>query len=139
MDRTTKLTIKCKIMTYPKMQKEVAEQIADISEKIGGTGISGGKSTAKKIKCWDDALIGVMSREDYLWCKSIEDAINYFKERDRREVSDTISSLYWHSGLNADGIAGRLYVSRATVYNYVDLFIETVHKFALKSGLILEV
>ncbi len=139
MDRLTKMTIKCKIMLYPKMQKEIAEQIADISEKTSGIGIGGGRSSAKGIKGWDIALIGVMSKEDYLWCKSVEDSVNYFKERGRGEVSETIDSLYWRSNLNADGIARKLYISRATVYNLVDLFMETVHKFALKNGLILDV
>ena len=90
-------------------------------------------------RSWDIALIGVMSKEDYLWCKAIEDAVKYFKERDRGDVSETIASLYWKSNLNADGIAQKLYISRATVYNLVDLFMETVHKFALKNGLILDV
>lgn len=135
MDKLTKITIKCKIMMYPRIRKEVAEQIADISDKIAcGNGI-GGKSTAKNIKSWDTALIGIMSEEDYLWCKSIEDTVKYCKEHNKDEVVDTIEALYWKNRGNADWIAIENHMSRRNVYNLVDLFMETVHKFAIKNGL----
>lgn len=139
MDRAVKLTIKCKIMMYPRMQKEIANQIADISEKIGGGGTGGGKTSAKQVKGWDIALIGVMSKEDYLWCKAIEDTIAYFKERGRDEVTEAIEALYWKHRCNADGFAIKYNISRATVYNLVGKFEEIVHKYAIKHGLVVGV
>lgn len=139
MDRETKTIIKCKIMLYPKLQKEIAEQIADISSKTGGIGIGGGKSSAKGIKGWDVALIGVMSEDDYLWCKAVEDAVKYYKERSRDDVVDTIETLYWKNKGNADFVAIKSHMSRRSVYNCVDLFMDTVHKFALKNGINIDV
>lgn len=139
MDRVTKITIKSKIMLYPKMQKEIAEQIADISEKTSGIGIGGGRSSSKGIKGWDIALIGVMSKEDYLWCKAIEDAVKYCQERNLQDVVYTIDTLYWKNKGNADFVAIRTHMSRRSVYNSVDLFMDTVHKFALRNGINIDV
>lgn len=136
MDRLTKMTIRRKIMLYPKLRNEVAEQIEDVGDKIHCGAMGGGKSSARKLSGWDEALIGVMSCEDYLWCKSIEEAVKYFNERGREEIVATIDELYWKCQLNANGVARKMYISRATVYNLVDIFMEVVHTYAIKNGLI---
>lgn len=134
MDRLTKQIIKCKVMQYPHLRNKIADEIADIAEKGASGGVSGGKSSAHNASGFDERLARIMSKEDYLWCKAIELAVDYFNERGREDVVKAVEGLYWRDGLNADGVALKIHVSRKQVYNYVDEFFEVVHKSALING-----
>ena len=136
MDKLTKMTIKCKVMLYPHMRTKLEDEIDDVCNKCTVGGMKGGKCSVRKSNGFDDRLIGIMSREDYLWCKSIESAVNYFKERGQDDIVKAVSELHWKSGRNADGVAMMLYISRKCVYNYVDKFFEMVHKYAIKNGVV---
>ena len=136
MDKLTKMTIRCKVMLYPQMKTKLEDEIGDMGEPSTAGGASAGKSSARKSNGFDEKLASIMSREDYLWCKSIESAVNYFQERGQDDVVKAVSELYWKSGRNADGVAMMLHVSRAQVYLQVDRLLNVVHKFAIKSGLV---
>ena len=134
MDRMTKLTIKCKVMQYPHLRSKIADEIADVAEKGSSSGVSGGYSSTRNTNGFDERLARIMSKEDYLWCKAVESSVNYFNERGREEIVNTVDELHWKSRLNADGVALKIHVSRRRVYDYLDTFYEIVHKFAIKSG-----
>ncbi len=139
MDRLTKQIIKCKVMQYPNMRNKIANEIADVADKGASNGVSGGYSSARNTSGFDERLARIMSKEDYLWCEAIESAIGYFNERGRSEVVKAVDELYWKSGLNADGVALRIHVSRKQVYNYIDNYFDILHKFALKSGVAIDI
>ncbi len=134
MDRLTKQIIKCKVMQYPHLRNKIADEIADVAEKGASGGVAGGKSSAHNANGFDERLARIMSREDYLWCKAIESAVGYFNERGREDVVKAVEGLYWRGGLNADGVARVMFVSRRLVYNYIDEFFNTIHLFAIKNG-----
>lgn len=139
MDRLTKQIIKCKVMQYPHLRNKIADEIADVAEKGTSGGVAGGKSSAHNASGFDERLARIMSREDYLWCKAIESAVGYFNERGREDVVKAVEGLYWRGGLNANAIALRLHISRTQVYNCVDIFYDTVHKYAIKNGVVKDV
>ena len=139
MDRLTKQIIKCKVMQYPHLRNKIANEIADVAEKGSSSGVLGGKSSVRNASGFDERLARIMSREDYLWCRAIELAVGYFNERGREEVVKAVEGLYWRDGLNANAIALRLHISRTQVYNCVDIFYDTVHKYAIKNGVVKDV
>ncbi|MDE6474765.1 MAG: hypothetical protein K2L70_06670 [Clostridia bacterium] len=141
MDRLTKQIIKCKVMQYPHMRNKIADEIADVCEKGANTssGVLGGYSSTRNTSGFDERLAKIMSKEDYLWCQAIESAVGYFNERGREEVVKAVEGLYWKCGLNANAIALRLHISRTQVYNSVDDFFDTVHKFGIKNGVAKEI
>lgn len=139
MDRLTKQIIKCKVMQYPHLRNKIADEIADVAEKGASGGVAGGKSSARNASGFDERLARIMSKEDYLWCKAIESAVDYFSQRGRKEVVKAVEGLYWKIGLNANAIALRLHISRTQVYNSVDDFFDTVHKFGIKNGVAKEI
>lgn len=139
MDKLTKQIIKCKIMQYPHLKIKIADDIADVCEKGASNNIRGGRSSVLKVSGFDDKLTSIMSNEDYLWCDAIESSVDYFKDRGQEDVIKAVDGLYWKGGSNADGVAYKLHISRATVYNLIDSFMETAHKFALKKGLVFDI
>lgn len=134
MDRLTKQIIKCKVMQYPRMRIKIADKIADVCEKCASGGMTGGKSSVMTTNGFDEKLALIMSKNDYLWCEAIEMTVKYYNEHGQSDVVKAVEELYWKNGFNADGVALRLCISRKHVYNYVNSFYETLHKFALKNG-----
>ncbi|MDE6605104.1 MAG: hypothetical protein K2K85_03670 [Clostridia bacterium] len=134
MDKLTKQIIKCKVMQYPHLQNKIADDISSVSEKITSVGVSGGKCSVRNISSFDERLVSIMCKEDYLWREAIELAADYFKERGREEVVKAVEGLYWKRTLNADGVALKLNTCRAQVYRKVDDFFEMVHKYAIRNG-----
>ncbi|MCX4361787.1 MAG: hypothetical protein OSJ74_00145 [Clostridia bacterium] len=135
MDKLTKQIIRCKVMQYPYLRNKIANEIAEVCEKRKGTEVSGGYSSARNASGFDERLAKIMSKQDYLWCKAVEAAIGYFNERGREEVVKAVEGLYWKGGLNADGVAMRLHISRRRVYDYIDILFEEVHKQAIINGI----
>lgn len=135
--RDEKRKIRVAFKWYYVWRNECAEKIADAAYKVSAPPdtLRSGKSTSRSLRAFDYQILKVLSSDIYMWCKVVQDTIEYYQVRHADEFVNLIDYKYFKGMLDWE-IMDKLSMSRTTVYSTEDRIISKAREFAIKYHLL---
>ena len=137
MTRDQRKTIEWQLKNYPTRQPQVEERIAAACERgtVQYDREEVGRSSVRQHSDFTSRLDKIAERRDYRWCLVVENALNYFHDS---PIIDVVRCRYFEYSwerLYVVPVCQKMHICKATLFNYLDVFLDVCHKYAIKYGL----
>lgn len=137
MTREQRKAIEWQLKNYPTRQPQVEERISAACESstVKYDREEVGRSSVRQHSDFTSRLDKIAERRDYRWCLVVENALNYFADS---PIIDVVRCRYFEYAwerLYVVPVCQKMHICKATLFNYLDVFLGVCHKYAIKYGL----